>query len=554
MCQDDQHDRKKVNDYTLLSPHIRLDKRAAFVVSCGMAEKTVPSKPEGRKTKAPRRGINHPVTYAFTVIVLVIIVVTFVFVSPGAGGGFMEGGGVVFGSYKGIPIEYIPGNFFARQIEQREEDLRTEGSPTDKAGMEERLRQIWREAFAITVFHTAVVSIMRESDAGVSEKRLDEILVNHPRYMEAGEFSEERYNTVSSSERLAIRGQTREDILYYSYIQDMMGTQDIPGVRISRAQAQFLKSLGDPERNLRFVTFGFNEFPEDKVAEYGRQNAERFSQAKLSVITVISSRSDAEKIREQAAGGASFTELAVSQSKDTFAKAGGDMSWRYFYELAGFGRSDDDIRELFSLVPGDISRVIEGPAIEGQAQSYSIFRCDETIRLPDFTKPETLTAVRLYMNTFERGQIEDHMMEQAGAFRTKARESSFLSATLSSAKQVKETGFFPINYGDSPFLKRVGQNNAELAAAAYRDAFFSSAFSLKSDEVSEPILLQDAVIVMQLLEERPLGGEEMSFLDIYLPNIVRSYQDESLQSFIFNPADLKDNFEQAFRKIYNFSN
>jgi parvulin-like peptidyl-prolyl isomerase len=520
-----------------------------------MAEKTVPTKPEGQKTKAPRRGIHHPVTYVFTVAILVIIVVTFVFVGPGVGAGLLEGGGgrFVFGTYKGKPIEYIPGNFFAQQVENREENLRAEGSPADEAGMEERLRQIWREAFAVTAFHTAVVSIMQESGAGVSEKRIDEILVNHPRYMEDGEFSEKRYNQVSSSERLVIRGETRENILYYSYLQDMIGTQDIPGVRSSAAETGFLKSLGSPERNLRFVSFGFNEFPEDKITGYGRGNAEKFSQAKLSVITVISSRSDAEKIREQAAGGASFTELAVAQSKDTFAKSGGDMGWRYFYELAGFGRSDDDIRELFSLAPGDTSRVIEGPATEGQVQSYSIFRCDETVRLPDFTKPDTITAVRLYMNAFERGQIENYMVEQAKAFGTKARESSFLAATLSSAKQVKETGFFPINYGDSPFLKRVGQNNAELAAAAYREAFFSTAFSLKPDEVCEPVILQDAVIVMQLLEERLPAAEEMSILDFYLPNVIRSYQEESLQNFILNPANLKDNFEQTFRRIYNFS-
>jgi hypothetical protein len=530
-----------------------LDKPAASVVSWGMAEKTVPTKPEGRKTGAPRRGINHPVTYAFTVVVLVIIVVTFVFVSPGAGDGFMGGGRIVFGSYKGKPIEYIPGNFFAQQIEQREEDLRAEGSPTDEAGMEERLHQIWREAFTITAFHTAVVEIMRESGAGISEKRIDEVLVNYPRYTEDGEFSEKRYNQVSSSERLAIRGQTRENILYYSYLQDMMGGQDIPGVRTSGAETAFLKSLGAAERNLRFVSFGFNEFPEDKIADYGRRNAERFSQAKLSVITVVSSRSEAEKIREQAAGGASFTELAVSQSKDTFAKSGGDMGWRYFYELAGFGRSDEDIRELFSLAPGDISRVIEGPAVEEQVQSYSIFRCDETVRLPDFSKAETLTAARLYMTTFERGQIEDYMAEQARAFRTKAQESSFLSAALSSAKQVKETGFFPINYGDSPFLKRVGRNNAELAAAAYQDGFFSTAFSLKPDEVSEAVILRDTVIVMQLLEERRPGEEEMASLDFYLPSLIRNYQDESLQRFILDPRDLKDNFEQAFHQIYNFS-
>ncbi|MDR3199889.1 MAG: peptidylprolyl isomerase, partial [Spirochaetales bacterium] len=313
--------------------------------------------------------------------------------------------------------------------------------------------------------------------------------------------------------------------------------------------------MSSPERNLRFVSFAFEEFPENMLADYGRENAEKFSQAKLSVITIISSRSDAEKIREQAlSGGAGFAELAIAQSKDTFAKTGGDMGWRYFYELSGFGRSDDDMRTIFSLAPGEISPVIEGPAgADNQTQTYSIFRCDETVRLPDFTKAETITAVRLYMNAFERGRIEDYMLEQARAFKTKTADASFLSATLSSGKSIKETGFFPINYGDSVFMKRAAQNNAELAAAAYRDAFFSTAFSLKASEVSEPVVLQDAVIVLQLLEEREASENELSVLDMYLSNLMGRYQEESLQQFILNPTDFRDDFETGFHTLYRFA-
>jgi hypothetical protein len=512
-----------------------------------MAIKTEPAKSGGQKVKTPRRGINHPVTYAFTVVILVIIIVAFVMFP--VGGAIGEGSGrVVFGSYKGRPIEYMPNNFFAQQVNQRSEDLRAEGSQTEnESNMEQRLHQIWREAFAITAFHTAIVSIMEESGAGISEKRIDETLVYYPRYTENGEFSEKRYNQVSSAEKLTIRNSAKEDLLYYTYMQDMTG------VRGSRAQNEFFKAMGSPERNLRFVTFGFDEFPEDKVAEYGRENAEKFSQAKLSVITVTSSRSDAEKIREQAVSGAGFSELAVAQSKDTFAKAGGDMGWRYFFEIAGFGRSDDDIRGLFQLAVGDISAVIEGPAgTDGEVQSYSIFRCDEAVRLPDFTAADTLSAARNYMNTFDRGTIQDYMLEQARIFQTRASASSFMSATLSAGKSVQETGFFPINYGDSIFLKRIAQNNVSLAAAAYEDGFFSTAFALKANEVSEPVILRDTIIVLQLLEERTPDENELSILDYYLPELLRRYQEEGLQQFILNPPDFQDNFEQAFHTIYNF--
>ncbi|MDR1625295.1 MAG: SurA N-terminal domain-containing protein [Spirochaetia bacterium] len=512
--------------------------------------KTVQAGSEGQKTRTPRRGIHHPVTYAFTVVILVIIVVAFVFV-PAVGEMGGGSGSVVFGSYKGKAIEYVPGNYFSQQLDlaqQRAEDnARAQGTQAGDENMRERLYQIWREAFAITAFHTAVVSIVQEGGAGVSEKRVDETLVRYPRYTEDGEFSEKRYNQTPSAERLIIRNSTREDILYYTYLQDLLG------IRISKGEREFFKNMGSPERNLRFLSFGFDEFPEEKVAEYGRENAEKFSQAKLSVITVTSSRSDAQKIRDQATSGAGFAELAIAQSKDAFAKTGGDMGWRYFYELAGFGRSDEDIRGLFQLAVGDVSPVIEGPSgADGEVQSYSIFRCDEAVRLPVFTAADTIAAVRGYMNSVERGSIQDYVLGQAGDFRAKASSTSFLSAALSAGKNVQETGFFPINYGDSFFLKRVAQSNASLAVAAYQEGFFSTAFSLKEGEVSEPVILQDSVIVLQLLEEREVGAGEMGFLDEYLPSLVGRYQEESLQQFILNPSDFKDNFEAGFRALYQF--
>jgi hypothetical protein len=400
---------------------------------------------------------------------------------------------------------------------------------------------------------------MQESGAHVSENLLDQTLTRHPSYLDGGEFSEERYNQRPSSERLIIRSSTREDLLYTKYFQDMAGRFSSEaqinnfGIRISGAEIDFFKSLGSPERNLRFVNFSFEEFPEEQVAAYGSENAEKFSQAKLSVITITSSRQDAEKIREQAAARTtSFEDLAIAQSRDTFAKTGGDMGWRYFYELSGFARSDDDIRAVFALQPGDISPVIEGPSgIEG-VQGYFIFRCDEAARQPDFTQADSIAVARLYMNSIERGRIEDYINGQAGAFRTSALETSFLPAALSFGKTVNETGFFPINYGNSGFLTRLDQTNPVLAAAEYREAFFSAAFSLKAGDVSEPVILQDNILVLQLLEEREAEPGSLAFLDSYLPFILTSYQEESLQRFILDSGNLKDNFDAAFRQIYRF--
>jgi hypothetical protein len=484
--------------------------------------------------------------YAGTVIVLVVIVVSFVG-SPVVSN-LMGPSSVVFGTFKGRPIEYTPGNFFSEQVERIAENKRRAGEDGG-ANIEAQVRRIWQEAFTLSVVHTAITAIMQDSGAHVSENALDEALVFHPGYLEGGVFSEARYNKTPSSQRLVVRGATRANVLYARYLQDFL-SQKRP-----KAEAEFIKSLASPERNFRFVSFPVEEYPEALVAEYGKENAEKFSQAKLSVITVISSREEAEKIRSEAAKpGASFEDLAATHSVDSFSQQGGELGWRYFYELAGFGRSDEDIRAVFALKPGEVSSAIEGPgSAEGGSAAFSIFRCEEAVREPDFSQADLIAAVRLYMSSMEAGRIQDYMLGEAKTFAEKARASSFLSAALSSGKTAGETGFFPVNYGDSELFASPARGNPVLADAMYREAFFSSVFSLAAGEVSEPVVLRGAVIVFQLLSEREAEPMAGMLLDYYLPRSMLQSQEESLQRFIFDSGDFTDSFGAGFGQFFQFS-
>jgi parvulin-like peptidyl-prolyl isomerase len=357
--------------------------------------------------------------------------------------------------------------------------------------------------------------------------------------MENGEFSERRYRQTASSERFTIRNATRDNLLYEKYLGDLFS------IRTSSEEAAFFKTMASPERKFRYVNFAFTEFPDSGVAAYGKENPEKFARMKLSLITITTGKSDAEKVREQAAAkNSGFEDLAKTHSKDAFAEKGGDMGWRYFYELDGFAKSSEDIRGIFALKPGEISAVVEGP------DGYRIFRCDEAAVGPDFAAAEVLKIVRDYMTGFERGKIEDYILNQAREFKAAAEAGSFTSVAGARGKPAAETDFFPINYGNSVFLKPVTRANDALAGAAFRDAFFSAAFALPAGAVSEPIVLRDNVVVLQLVEERSANENEMAFLDAYYPLIVQQFQEENLQQFIMNTKDLKDNFNSVFMQYF----
>jgi hypothetical protein len=115
---------------------------------------------------------------------------------------------------------------------------------------------------------------------------------------------------------------------------------------------------------------------------------------------------------------------------------------------------------------------------------------------------------------------------------------------------VEQTGYFPINYGNVPIFGRVNaQNNDVLSRAAFRESFFVTAFSLEEGEVSEPVTLRNALVVMQLESEREASDDAVAFLDSYYPFLVQQYQSEELQRTLLDPQYYEDNFAQAFSRI-----
>ncbi|HOV39670.1 MAG TPA: peptidyl-prolyl cis-trans isomerase [Spirochaetales bacterium] len=473
--------------------------------------------------------------YIFSIIILVIIVVTFVG-APVIGK--LEGPGrIIFGYYKDKPIEYVPGNYFSRQRDLLAEQLRSQGD--QNSSFDAQVYQVWRGAYDRTVFHTALVKMMEESGFSVSENLVDETLASYPAFMENGEFSVKRYQQTPASERYLIRKSVRESLLFQGYLQDL-GT-----IPISTQEIQFLKNLASPERKFKYIQFPFSEYPESEVQAYGQTNADKFKRARLSIITITTGKKDAEKVFERLQKKElTFEDAARSFSRDTFAEKGGEMGWRYAYELDTLIKNTTDTAKVLSLKKGEI----EGP-IES-SEGWLLFRCEEEALHPDLNDPEVKKTVRSYMMSFERGKIEDYLLTQAKQFKEETASSSFESLARSKGFSIGETDYFPINYGNSVFLKPVSQTNSSLAGAAFRESFFVTAFSLKKDETSDPIVLGDSIVVLKMVEERTVDEKELQMLNIYLPYIIQQFTEENLQQFIFTSKDFKDDFNSVFFKYF----
>jgi hypothetical protein len=325
--------------------------------------------------------------------------------------------------------------------------------------------------------------------------------------------------------------------MYERVVQDV-----VQGTEVSEAEIAFFRSMAGPERRFSFVSIPFSEFPEEELATYAEENQELFRSVQLSVITTRGSQEEAQEIRRQAVEReSSFEDLAREHSTGALAEQGGDMGRVFAYELERDLTQPEDVESVLDTEEGEISPVLETPT------GWAIYRVNSGVREFDPADPQNLEAVRSYMNTFQRGYIEDFVREQAASFAEAARQSSFSEAAAEEELDVAETGFFPINYGDAPYFSQLNQGEGqEIAEAAQTERFFLEGFSLRQGEVSEPIVLRRSVVVLQLQEEREVSSEDTEFLVDYYPYLVQQNQSQQVRLSFVRDEELEDNFAATF--------
>jgi parvulin-like peptidyl-prolyl isomerase len=481
----------------------------------------------------------NPWLYAGSVLILVVIVVTFVG-SPAVRSANSGMGGLVFGSYAGKDINYIPGNYFARQRELIGEQAKASGEATDNPSV---YYQIWRQAFTETLRH---VAILTESDQGglyLSDDAVDKALITYGPYQENGQFSESRYNRASTAEKYATRGLFREELTQSRYVEDT-----INGLLKSKAETEKLTAMASPERSFSFVSFAFTDYPQEKVVEYGSANAARFSRIKVSRILVKSGKKEADSIKARLqADPLRFEEIAKASSKDSYAAGGGAMGWQYRYDLEREFAKPETADAVVLLKQGEIGEPLEG------SFGWMIYRCDDPAIAIDMSLEEDRVTVRTYIDRYEAGLVQDFTLQRAKDFVSRARQDGFAKTAKASALTVDATTSFPLNYQNVFILKPVqsesqGASGAAiaLADALYSEEFFTAAFTIREGEVSEPVVLGQAVVVLSLRSERDASASDLEIMEDYYAYFAQQAAAADLEAQLLDPSKVVDKFDETY--------
>lgn len=499
-----------------------------------------PAKKPG--SEGPRRGIKNPFVYGGTLVFLVLVIVAFVFFPTSAGAG--GSGALTFGTYAGKPIAYTQGSYMVNQYQAL-----SEANPaTDSSDLANQLRnyQLYRAAFESAVVHEGILDSIAKAGIVVPDEIVDEAMAKLPQFQENGVFSARIYRDTSSSQRLELRSQIRDQYLTQSY------TNAVYSVRPSSKETAFVAAMAKDTRTVEYAVFPLSAYPDSEVLAWAQANSGLFRRLKLSRIT-MAKEADLAALAKQISGGLAFADAAKKSSTDAWAAQGGDLGLRFFHELQADLSDKAEADKVAALKKGDVSA-----PLKTSSGSYAIFRLEEEIQDPVFTDPAVLADARSWMQQTERGKIEDWSLARAKTFAALPAADFDVNARKEGVA-TKTVGPFALDYGNLT-LNLYGQNaplfssiptsgNPELAAASTSDRFLLAAFGLAPGAVSEPLVLGDNVLVVKVKEAG--SSTDDGLVSLYYPYLVQSQIDNDVRSLYLSSPLLKDHFSDVYFKYFS---
>ncbi|MDR1930157.1 MAG: SurA N-terminal domain-containing protein [Treponema sp.] len=492
-----------------------------------------PEQKESDFAEMIRRFKERPLLFGGTVLILIIVIIAFVFVPaiPNLSGD--AGGGLVFGYYNGIPLSYVPDNYFADALAEAER-MEQFNAESDYSQNIMTAMRVWESAFMRTMVHTAVLEEMKNAGYSPPKDEIDRQVAALPDFQEDGRFSSVKYRRYDKNRLLTLWRRMEEDYIQNQYIKN------IYRLRVSSREKAFISAMNFPQRSFDMAVFPRSDFPDSEIAAFAGANPGPFRMVHLSRITV-SSEKEARQLLESVQNGRVFEDTARSQSLDLYKEQGGDMgvkmAWEVYRDLADEGERESAL----SLKRGEFSPVVKVP------DGWAFFRAAEDPRNADFQAEETLEKARSYMRQFEGGRMENWLVERAAEFTAQGGESGFAEAAESRGLELRRFGPVNLNYGNVSLFNPLDPSISGLSSAAENENFWKAAFTTPLNTPSAPFTLDENVVILIPVEEKTSDeAEEKSIADWYSRGWIEYAMDGTIRNAFASSKKFENNFGTTF--------
>ena len=182
-------------------------------------------------------------------------------------------------------------------------------------------------------------------------------------------------------------------------------------------------------------------------------------------------------------------------------------------------------------------------ALEYLNDEFLIFKKNASPVDCDITNDENFKAIRQYVSTYESGLIEDYFSAKAVQFTTKALNSDFDAACEEYGLTKKSIAPFALNYGNVSVLGTFSPGE-DLEGAQNNENFLKTAFSMKMEEISSPVVVGNNIVVLKFTNTESVEKDETAYLTFNAQ--LDGYDRSSVNQAILKSPKLKDNFLNTF--------
>lgn len=423
------------------------------------------------------------------VIILILSIISFIFVPT-----MIQRGGkaTTLGSWDGIAIQNTEDSEFTRQYRNLAGYADSQNLvPSDEFSRTSFYNSLAKIAFDSSVIEVAIQKEVEKAGYIPSDLLVSKALVNY--YLDdSGMYSQAKYQKTPASTRSAYRRAIEHSVSTNRFIEDLFGNGKKGGMKMSKAEAEFVKDMAKKVREYKYITFNFDDFPKEEIKKYGLEKANMFEKYDFSAL-VYETKDEAEKVaKELKDGSKTFENALLELETKKLTDDAGKLEKSERSDIAQLFPDNADLDKVASLKVGDISDVMETSSVQ-----YMIIRCDGEVQKADFESEETLNKVFEKMKSEERGKIEEYLMEKAKGIAEKAKAEGFDAVALGEGKEVKESEGFALNYGSLSYFPSINKSkDLPLAQASKDEEFYKDVFSLKDGEISEPHLLGSNVVLL----------------------------------------------------------
>lgn len=459
-----------------------------------------------------------------------------------------------YGSYNGKPVRYEENTDFynaANELfnyyENQGVDFSSEYASTFYAPIFQQAFQNTIGGFALEYFTESTGYKAPTTAVNRSMRKLDMFRDG------SGEFSPAIYQSYTETEKRKAQLRVEKTLTQMRSYEDIFGSMaevgysSIYGLKPSSAEIEFIRKMGEKQFAFDAAAFDMKNFPEEEKVAFGKAHKDLFVKYNVRVISCESESKAKEVAKRLNNSEITFEDAITEYSKKYYGDPEtGVVSANYRYQLSNAVVNEADVEKITSLKANEVSPVVE------TASGYCVFQATENPTEPDFTDADTVVAAYSYLLTREKSVIEDYYANVAKDFAAKAAATDFMSAAESFGATATSVNASALNYNDTVLIGRsMFSDDPVLRFAVTNENFYKTAYKLKKDEISAPVVLSggNQVIVLKCTDITNGGTPSEDARTVIAPELDQASK-TSINYSILASDKIKDNSAE-FMKAFN---